>query len=220
MPWFPQAGWASSVRIRTKLYAATAKVKIQSTLAPPGAAACAAADRLHPAEDLLHPFAFLLTDRVAGCRVVRVNRTAAPLRGFCATCGVTCISRRSATKLPCRSSCRRPAYARRGSPVEHQINAASRSAVPSAACVTIVRPEPVAVLHQHVPQVASLACCPALLIQPRVRIGGGLMRVVLPPLRHENSRRIRPSRPAAAPPRPSAENSSGWPRPPAASHPP
>jgi len=53
------------------------------------------ADRLHPAKRLLDEFPFLLTEGVAGGRVVRPSM--ALLRrsesGYCATCGVTRISR-------------------------------------------------------------------------------------------------------------------------------
>ena len=62
----PQARCATRLRQRTRLYAAAAKVKIQSTSRPPRWRSLRSRrDGLHPAEGLFDEFALAMTDRVA-----------------------------------------------------------------------------------------------------------------------------------------------------------
>lgn len=53
------------LRIRTKLYTATTKVKSQPTHCTPRSCFPDQPDRLQPAGDLFDPFALLLTDGIA-----------------------------------------------------------------------------------------------------------------------------------------------------------
>src|SRR5438093_588842 len=136
--------------------------------------------RLHPPKDFFHPLAFLLTERVAGMargslvdgaaavRIVlgHMRRGAArphllhPVRGVVVLVGAHRDAPRPGAGL--HHLQRRLAFRR-----------------PAGQSQARLHHQPVPVLHQRVTQVAQLGFLPlGLFVDPRVRIGGRLMRLV------------------------------------------